>query len=164
MSGEVEMPQSPAEEKADQLSAAISDAALSVIPHTKARDAAPDDRRLFETGLVETLWTTIDHCKNWKLARVGMGEGHIAIFNTVGDMTQVPTNIVPKALRISLRWAVNDSVEMLARGFETYEELQLYRQNKGRKKVTNATSGAVRRTAGNAVPHIIQPDRRLSDR
>ncbi len=167
MSGEAFPGTTPAEEKADQLSMAISDTALDVMAHTKAQDAPAEDRRSFETGLVETLWTTVDHCRDWKLARIGTEEGKILLTNTTGDMKRVRLDLIPKSLRQSFRWAVTDSVEMLARGLTSYEDLAKDR-NKAIDRIKGGTPkdiflGGTRSTAGSALLKAVQPDRRTEE-
>lgn len=167
MSGEAFPSTTPAEEKADQLSMAISDTALDVMAHTKAQNAPEEDRRSFETGLVETLWTTVDHCRDWKLARIGTEEGKILLTNTTGDMKRVKLDIIPKNLRQSFRWAVTDSVEMLARGLATYEDLAktrtkaIDRMKGGTPK--DISPGGTRSTTGNVLLKALHPDRRTKE-
>ena len=167
MSGDAVPNTTPEEQRADQIGTSIASVVDNLVPHTKAGSAPLDDRLTFEAGLVDILWATFDHCKDWKLARIGSEEGRILVTNSTGDMKRVRINTIPKNLKQSLRWTVADSVEMLARGFTTYEDLQIHRNNALRRikgsTVTNVLSGGMRSTAGNALPHAIHPDRRTKE-
>lgn len=167
MSGEAISDQTSEEKRADQISDAIGSVVVNIVPHTKAGTAPLPDRFAFEAELVNTLWTTLEHCRDWKLARIGTEEGKILLTNTTGDMKRIPLGNVPKNLKQSFRWAVTDSVEMLARGIDAYEDLARYR-NKAiarSKKGTHidVVPGGERSTFGNALLNAIQPDRRIKE-
>lgn len=168
MSGEAIPDQTSEEKRADQISDAIGSVVVNIVPHTKAGNAPLPDRFAFEAGLVDTLWTTLEHCRDWKLARIGTEEGKILLTNTTGDMKRIPLGNVPKNLKQSFRWAVSDSVEMLARGIDSYEDLAKYR-NKAISRIKKGTQidivpGGERSTFGSAIPKAIQPDRETIER